>query len=223
VITKGTAGSPARPGSAERAPPAGPTAGTDFVVVDLETTGLSPEEAAITEIGAVRVCGGRWVGQFSSLVNPGTSIPEPAITVTGISDAMASAAPALSQVLPVFLGFAGGAVLAAHNAQFDIGFLTAACEACGLAWPGFWVLDTVALARQVLGTDEVPDCRLATLAGFFATGTRPRHRALPDALATAGVLAGLLARLTAAGVATLPEGTCEYATGHGAGAWSSGT
>jgi DNA polymerase-3 subunit epsilon len=218
VITKCAAGSPAQPESVKRAQRAGPIAVTHFVIVDLETTGLSPGEAAITEIGAVRVCGGRWVGQFSSLVNPGTVIPEPATSVTGISDAMVSAAPALGQVLPVFLGFASGAVLAAHNAQFDVGFLTAACEACGLAWPGFWVLDTVALARQVLGADEVPDCKLATLAGFFATRPRPRHRALPDALATAGVLAGLLARLTAAGVATLPEGTCEYATGHGAGA-----
>jgi DNA polymerase III subunit epsilon len=177
----------------------------DFVIVDVETTGWSPEEARITEIGAVRVRAGHQLGQFSSLVNPGSAIPERLVTLTGISDAMVAAAPSLDQVLPAFLAFARGGVLTAHNAPFDTGFLRAACQACDLPWPGFPVVDTVELARRVLSEDEVPNCKLSILAAFFGARTAPQHRALADALATADVLAGLLPRLPAAGVSTLAE------------------
>ena len=180
----------------------------DFVIVDLETTGWEPEEAAITEIGAVLVCGGRVRAQFSSLVNAGGAIPEQVATLTGISDAMVASAPPLSTVLTGFLSFARGSVLAAHNAPFDVAFLTAACQACGLPWPEFQVLDTVELAHRVLGEEEVADCKLATLAAHFDTRIRPRHRALPDALATADVLTALLRRLAATGVSTLAEAGC---------------
>jgi len=180
----------------------------DFVIVDLETTGWEPEEAAITEIGAVLVCGGRVRAQFSSLVNAGGAIPEQVATLTGISDAMVASAPPLSTVLTGFLSFARGGVLAAHNAPFDVAFLTAACQACGLPWPEFQVLDTVELAHRVLGEEEVADCKLATLAAHFDTRIRPRHRALPDALATADVLTALLRKLAATGVSTLAEAGC---------------
>ena len=175
----------------------------DFAIVDLETTGWAPEEATITEIGAVLVCGGRVRAQFSSLVNPGTAIPEPVTALTGISDAMVAAAPPLASVLADFLAFARGCVLAAHNAPFDVAFLTAACKACDLPWPEFRVLDTVELAHKVLGESEVTDCKLATLAAHFGARTKPRHRALPDAMATAEVLSALLRRLAASGVNTL--------------------
>jgi DNA polymerase III epsilon subunit family exonuclease len=180
---------------------------TDFVIVDVETTGWSPGEARITEIGAVRVSAGRVCGQFSSLVNPHSAIPGPVTELTGISDAMVSAAPPLDRVLPAFLDFARGCVLAAHNAPFDVGFLSAACLACDLRWPDFTVVDTVELARRVLSEDEVPNCKLPTLAAFFGVQTPPCHRALPDALATADVLLGLLPRLAAAGVCTLAQMT----------------
>ncbi len=178
---------------------------TDFVVVNVETTGWTPGEARITEIGAVRVSAGHLRGQFSSLVNPGAAIPEQVVALTGISDAMVTAAPPLERVLPAFLAFARDCVLTAHNAPFDISFLAAACQACELPWPDFPVVDTVELARWVLGEDEVPDCKLSTLAAFFGARTPPRHRALADALATADVLLGLLPRLSAAGVSTLAE------------------
>lgn len=181
-----------------------PFAGIDFAVVDVETTGWTPAQAAITEIGAVRVSGGQICGQFSCLVNPGGAIPAPVAALTGIDDAMVAAAPPVHAVLPVFLAFARGCVLTAHNAPFDVGFLSAACGACGLPWPAFRVLDTVDLARRVLGEDEVPDCKLATLAAFFGARTLPRHRALPDALATADVLTALLERLAATGARSLP-------------------
>lgn len=179
----------------------------DFVIVDVETTGWSPDEARITEIGAVRVSAGHVCGQFSSLVNPHSAIPEQVTELTGISDAMVAAAPPLDRVLPAFLDFARGCVLAAHNAPFDVGFLSAACLACDLRWPDFTVVDTVELARRVLGEDEVPNCKLSTLAAFFGARTPPCHRALSDALATADVLLGLLPRLAAAGVSTLAEMT----------------
>jgi DNA polymerase III subunit epsilon len=182
----------------------------DFVIVDVETTGWSPDEASITEIGAVRVRGGRVRRRFSSLVNPGELIPETVTALTGISDAMVATAPPLARVLPSFLSFADGCVLTAHNAPFDISFLSAACTSCDLPWPAFPVLDTVELAHRVLGEDEVPDCKLSTLAAFFGARTFPRHRALPDALATADVLTALLGRLAAAGVSTLGEAGSGY-------------
>ncbi|HEX4657503.1 MAG TPA: exonuclease domain-containing protein [Streptosporangiaceae bacterium] len=177
----------------------------DFVIVDVETTGWLPEEAGITEIGAVRIGDGRPPAEFSALVNPGHPIPADIAALTGITDAMVSQAPPIGAILPGFLAFARGCVLTAHNAPFDIGFLTAACGDCRIPWPPFPVLDTAALARSVLDETEVPDCKLATLAGFFRARTRPCHRALADAKATADVLQGLLARLAATGVHTLAE------------------
>jgi DNA polymerase-3 subunit epsilon len=179
----------------------------DFTVVDVETTGWEPAEASITEIGAVRVRSGRLVAEFSSLVNPGTPVPAPITELTGISDQMLISAPPVASVLPGLLAFASGSVLAAHNAPFDLRFLTAACTGMGLDWPGFEVLDTVRLARHLMATpEEVPDRKLATLARFFATPVRPSHRALDDARSTAAVLGRLLARLAdREGVSTLGE------------------
>ena len=177
----------------------------EFAVVDLETTGWSPEVAAITEIGAVRLRGGQRLGEFASLVNPGVPVPPGIADLTGINDWMLAAAPRLAAVLPGLLDFARGCVLVAHNAPFDLGFLVAGCSDCGLAWPGFTVLDTVMLARQVMDPDEVPDCKLGTLAGFFRARTAPNHRALADARATADVLGWLIRRLAHRGIRTLNQ------------------
>jgi DNA polymerase III epsilon subunit family exonuclease len=177
----------------------------EFAVIDLETTGWSPGAAAITEIAAVRMRGGRRQGEFASLVNPGVPVPPGIEDLTGISDWMLAAAPRLPAVLPGLLDFADGCVLVAHNAPFDVGFLRAACAECGLAWPRFTVLDTVMLARQLMDPDEVPDCKLGTLAGFFRACTTPSHRALADARATADVLGWLIRRLTHRGIRTLDE------------------
>jgi len=181
---------------------------TDFVVVDLETTGWRPGAAGITEIGAVRFTGGRVTAEFCTFVNPGHAIPPDIAVLTGISDAMVAQAPPIGAVLPGFLAFARAGVLTAHNAPFDLSFLVAACGEAGLPWPDFPVLDTVTLARQVLGETEVPDCKLATLASYFGAPVPPTHRALADARATAAVLDGLIGRLAAAGVRTLAEIAC---------------
>jgi DNA polymerase-3 subunit epsilon len=168
----------------------------DFTVVDVETTGWVPDDAGITEIGAVRVHDGRVVAEFGSLVNPGRPVPGPITELTGIDDQMLTGAPPVAAVLPGLLAFARGSVLVAHNAPFDLRFLTAACVGMGGVWPGFEVLDTARLARHLMATpQEVPDRKLATLAGYFGTPVRPTHRALDDARATAAVLGRLLARV----------------------------
>ncbi|HWG00761.1 MAG TPA: exonuclease domain-containing protein [Trebonia sp.] len=183
-----------------------PFADLEFAVVDVETTGWSPDEAGITEIGAVRVRRGRIVAEFTSLVNPGSPVPTDIEELTGISDQMLTLAPPVAAVLPGLLTFIDGCVLTAHNAPFDVGFLRAACAVAGLAWPGFAIVDTVRLARQLVITpEEVPDRKLGTLAGFFGTPVRPSHRALADAQATASVLSELLRRLADRGIRTLGQ------------------
>ncbi len=185
--------------------PALPLYATTFVVVDLETTGGAPDGGGITEIGAVKVRGGEELGVLATLVNPGVPIP-PFITVlTGITQAMLLPAPPIEQVLPSFLEFVSDAVLVAHNAPYDVGFLKAACAKHGYRWPNPRVLDTAALARRVLTRDEVPNRKLGTLAAYFRTATQPTHRALDDAKATVDVLHGLIGRLGGHRVGTVGE------------------
>ena len=176
-----------------------------FVVVDLETTGGSAYACDITEIGAVKVRGGEVLGEFQTLVNPTTSIPPFIAVLTGITDAMVAGAPRLDQALPAFLEFSRGAVLVAHNAPFDLGFLRAGCDRLQIPWPAYEHLDTAKLARRVLTRDEAPNCKLSTLAQLFRATTTPCHRALADAQATVDVLHGLIARLGNLGVHSLEE------------------
>ncbi len=182
-----------------------PLAAVTFVVVDLETTGGTPAAAAITEIGAVKVRGGEVLGEFQTLVDPGTPIPAFIATLTGITTSMVTGQPRIEEVLPAFLEFARGAVLVAHNAPFDIGFLKAAAQRQGYPWPGNQVVDTVALARRAVTRDEVPNHKLATLAAFFRTAVTPEHRALADARATVDVLHACLARLGPLGITHLED------------------
>ncbi len=182
-----------------------PLRATTFVVVDLETTGGSHLDSAITEIGAVKICGGEVLGEFQTLVNPAQAIPAFIAVLTGITDAMVADAPKVDSALPAFLEFARGCVLVAHNAPFDVGFLRTNTQRLGLAWPDFPVLDTARLAQRVITRDEAPNCKLATLARLFGAGTTPDHRALHDARATVDVLHGILARLGNLGVHSLEE------------------
>ncbi|MFC7344102.1 DEDD exonuclease domain-containing protein [Saccharopolyspora griseoalba] len=176
-----------------------------FVVVDLETTGGDRAGDAITEIGAVKVRGGEVLGEFGTLVDPERDIPPAVVSITGITQAMVHDAPRLDSVLPAFLEFCRGAVLVAHNAPFDIGFLRAGCERLGLDWPKPKVLDTVRLARRVLTRDETPNHKLGTLARVLGARTEPVHRALDDARATVDVLHALLERVGPLGVRTLED------------------
>jgi len=178
---------------------------TTFVVFDLETTGGSPEQDTITEIGAVKVRGGEIIGEFATLVDPGRGIPPEIVAITGITNAMVYQAPRLDIVLPAFLEFAAGSVLVAHNSGFDVGFIKAACTRHGYHWPRPTVVCTVRLARRVLTREEAPSCRLSALASLFHASTTPIHRALADAKATVDVLHALLERVGSVGVQSLEE------------------
>ncbi len=175
-----------------------------FCVVDLETTG-GAETDAITEIGAVKVCAGEVVAEFQTLVNPKAHIPPLIAVLTGITNQMVAGSPTLAEVLPAFLSFADNTVVVAHNAPFDVGFLRRACAQHGYPTPRWPVLDTVTLARQILLRDEVPNCKLATLAAHFRAATTPNHRALFDARATVDVLHGLIERVGNLGVHTIED------------------
>jgi DNA polymerase-3 subunit epsilon len=181
-----------------------PLAQTTFVVVDLETTGGSPDRDRITEIGAVKVRAGEVLGELATLVDPGRAVP-PSITVlTGISDRTVEGRPQVSAVLPSFLEFSRGATLVAHNARFDITFLNTALGRLGYPPLDHPVVCTAQLARRLVG-DEVRDRRLGTLARHFRSGTVPIHRALADARATVDVLHGLLEQAGTFGVVTVED------------------
>ena len=182
---------------------------TTFVVLDLETSGGSPNLGAhITEIGAVKIRGGEVIGQFQTFINPGTPIPYFITELTGITDEMVFDSPSINETFPTLLEFLGSeneTVFVAHNAPFDLSFLKAAAVMHGYPWPKFVVIDTAKLARRVLGRDEVSDCKLGTLAEFFSATVSPTHRALDDALATVDVLHALIGRVGSQGVNTLAE------------------
>ena len=180
-----------------------------FVVFDLETSGAAPSTgAAVTEIGAVKVLGGEIIGEFQTFVNPGHYLSDFITSLTGITDAMLIGAPTIDQVLPTFLDFIGPhneTVLVAHNSPFDMSFMKAAAIAHSYEWPDYKVIDTARVARYVLERDEVPNCKLSTLAPFFGSPTLPSHRALDDARAAVDVLHGIFERLGSHNVTTLEE------------------
>lgn len=174
-----------------------------FCVIDLETTGTSAEDE-ICEIGALRVRGGEVLGTFQTFVNPGRGIPPLITTLTGIGDVHVERSPRIDQVLPALLEFVGSAVVVGHNVGFDLGFLRRACERVDRAWPDTTVVDTLGLARRLV-REEVPNCKLSTLAAYLCLGHRPSHRALDDVLATADLLHLLLERARGLGVTALDE------------------
>ena len=181
-----------------------PLCDVTFCVLDLETTGGDRNNDLITEIGAIKVRGGECLGTFQTLVNPGRAIP-PSITIlTGISDAMVVPAPRIDHVLPTLQEFCGDAVIVGHNVRFDVAFLDAALRRSNRPALRNVIIDTLALARRLV-RDEVPDCRLGTLASRFRLNHQPSHRALDDALATADLLHFLLERASAFGVLGLDD------------------
>jgi DNA polymerase III subunit epsilon len=175
-----------------------------FCVVDLETTGGSPTDSAITEVGAVKVRYGEVQGTFQTLVNPGCPVPAFIRLLTGLSDDMLAEAPAIEGVLPAWLEFSRNCVLVAHNARFDISFLNAALTKLSYPVMTNRVIDTAALARKTLA-GEVPNNKLSTLARHLRCAHQPTHRAYADALATTDVLHHLIERASGWGVTTLED------------------
>jgi DNA polymerase-3 subunit epsilon len=176
-----------------------PLADVTFCVLDLETTGGHRVDDTITEVGAVKVRGGEFLGTFQTLVNPGRAIPPQITMLTGLTDALVAPAPRIETVLPALLEFLRGTILVGHNIGFDVAFLRAAFERAGYPRYDPVRVDTVALARRLV-RDEVPDCRLGTLATRFRLDHKPTHRALDDALATTDLLHLLIERASGLGV-----------------------
>ena len=175
-----------------------------FVVIDVETTGGTAGEAALTEVAAAAFRAGELLGTFATLVDPGCPVPEFVSGLTGITDAMLVGAPSPQWAVARLLSFAGDAVVVGHNVGFDLSFLDAEAERCHLRRRDNPVVDTLALARRLV-RDVVPDCSLHTLAAALRLEHRPAHRALADALATADLLHRLIEAATGYGVLHLGE------------------
>jgi DNA polymerase III epsilon subunit family exonuclease len=173
-----------------------------FVVFDLETTGLRPGSARPCEVGAVRVEGLELTQRFQTLANPGSPLQPAVAALTGIRDEELRRAPPVAAVVRRFLGFAGDAVLVAHNARFDMAFLDNETMRLTGRRVAATVVDTVGLARRLLGRQPA---NLAALAYRFATDARPCHRALPDAEATAEILVQLIGLAQERGARTVED------------------
>jgi DNA polymerase-3 subunit epsilon len=182
-----------------------------YVVVDLETTGLRAGSSGICEIGAVRLRGFEVEAEFQTLVDPGLPIAAGASALTGLRNEQLRGAPGPPEAVRSFLGFAGDAVLVAHNARFDLAFLDRETERLTGSRIGSAVVDTVRLARTLLA-GRVSGFGLAQLAWFLDTTERPCHRALPDAQATAEVLLALIGLAQERGARTVADLSALAAT-----------
>lgn len=151
----------------------------DYVVFDLETTGISPQWDEIIELSAIKVQDGEIVDEFSTLVNPGRPIPKGASAVNGITDRMVADAPQISEVIGLFLDFVGDAVLVGHNIHcFDMKFLyRAAAEKLGKE-PSNDYIDTLYMARKYL--PQLSHHKLTDISSYFHISTQGAHRALND-------------------------------------------
>jgi DNA polymerase III epsilon subunit family exonuclease len=173
-----------------------------FVVFDLETTGLRPGTARPCEFGAVRVARLQLAERFQTLANPGARLQPGVAALTGLRDEQLRRAPPVSAVTRRFLAFAGDAVLVAHNARFDMAFLDHETMLLTGDRVAATVVDTVGLARRLLGRQPA---NLAALSHRFVTDARPCHRALPDAEATAEILLALIGMAQERGARTVAD------------------
>ena len=174
----------------------------DFVVFDIETTGFSPVENRIIEIGAVKVCGGKIVDRFSVFVNPEVPIPFEIEKLTGIKDDMVIDAEKIESVLPQFLSFCEGCMLVAHNARFDMSFIMENCDRQGIAHD-FTYVDTVGMARVMLPAQAKHT--LDAVAKTLGVSLENHHRAVDDAEATAQIFVKLIPMMAKDGITTLAQ------------------
>lgn len=174
-----------------------------YVVFDVETTGLSVEQHAIIELAGVKMVHGEVIDRFETFVNPHQPIPPHIQQLTNIREDMVQNAPELKQVLTDFRQFVGDAVLVAHNARFDMGFLNAGCEQVGLDPFTNPVLDTLELARFLY--PSMKNHRLNTLAERFNVSLENHHRAVDDSEATGYILFHMLRDAIAQDITDLNE------------------
>lgn len=161
-----------------------------LVIFDFETTGLDASSDRIVEVGALKILAGQQIGEFHSMVLPEIPLSTQAARITGITQDMLVGAPRLSEVMPTFLKFIEGAILVAHNADFDWAFLHNGALRLGyqLAWPCFC---TLKIARVLL--PQLESRNLDSLAKHYGLEFEARHRSVGDCRVTWGVLARLLA------------------------------
>lgn len=171
-------------------PQSRPLKETEYVIFDVETTGLSVVQHTIIELAGVKMREGEVVDQFEHFVNPHQPIPEHIQKLTNITDDMVRDAPDLEHVIREFATFVGDAVLVAHNARFDMGFLHASCQQVGIPELNNPVLDTLELARFLY--PSLKNHRLDTLAAKFKVPLDNHHRAVDDSVATGHVLFHML-------------------------------
>ncbi|MEY8283510.1 PolC-type DNA polymerase III [Lachnospiraceae bacterium 50-23] len=173
-----------------------------YVVFDLETTGFSSIKDKIIEIGAVKVERGKITERFSTFVNPKVPIPFEITKLTGITDQMVMDAPGIEVVLKEFLDFVGDAVLVAHNAGFDVGFIEQNCRYQDIV-PQFTYVDTVAMARILLPT--LAKFKLNIVAAALHISLENHHRAVDDAYATAEIFVRFIEMLKERNIKTLAK------------------
>lgn len=171
-----------------------------YVVFDIETTGFSAIKDEIIEIGAVKVVNGKIVDKFSTFVNPERPIPFEITKLTSITDDMVMEYPNIEVILPQFLEFAKDAVLVAHNASFDVGFIEQNCRYQDIE-PKFISVDTVALARVLLPT--LSKYKLNIVAKALGISLENHHRAVDDAGATAEIFVKFVEMLKERNITTL--------------------
>ena len=178
----------------------GSFAETEFVIFDIETTGLSPLTCQITEIGAVIYKDGKVLSTFSTFVNPGMPIPAEITDITGITDDMVKGAPDPGKAVRDFLEFAGDRLLIAHNANFDMGFIKKAAEDNGFSVPNPY-LDTLALSRSI--NPELKKHKLDTLQEYFGLEDFNHHRAFEDAEMLGKIFDAMIRKMGRSGIIDL--------------------
>lgn len=178
---------------------------TEFVVFDIETTGISNLNCKITEIGAVLVRDGEVLDRFNMLIDPEVPIPEEITKLTGISDDMVRGQPTIDVVLPKFFEFAEDRLLIAHNADFDTGFIRRAADNLGLPFENAY-LDTLAMSRYV--NPDLKQHKLNILADYFNLGDFNHHRASDDAEMLSAIFYKMTDKLTEEGIFDM-EGMLE--------------
>lgn len=162
--------------------------GKEFVVFDLETTGLDAAQDRIIEIAAVKIRKGEICESFECLVNPKMALPEEIVKLTNITDEMLENCYGIEDVLGDFYKFTRNSILVAHNAPFDVGFITVAGEAVGYDFDNTY-MDTLAMSRRSL---KLKNHKLATVCAHFKIPLIGAHRAINDTIATAQVFINLM-------------------------------
>ncbi len=175
---------------------------SEYVVFDIETTGLSPTNNRIIEIGAVRIKDGRIQDTFSEFVNPEVPIPYTITKLTSITDAMVQNAPTIEVILPKFLEYIGDASVVAHNAAFDTGFIRENAKRLGLVFDST-IVDTMTLAHILL--PELGKYTLDRLCKQFGVVNEHHHRACDDAAATAEIFVKMIKMIKEKGITTIHE------------------